>query len=338
MSSIKLCLCIHHIPCKLTRQGLATSSASFAMHTILIVDRTRGGGREILRYEDFTKVVDGMKCFPEKIKKIHLYSLGEPLLNKRLPDMIKYIKDANVAECISITTNGSLLTPELSCAIVKAGLDELKISVEGVGQDAYERVCGARIDWDSFVNNIKYLYEHKGKMFLYVKTIDACLSDEEDKKKFYEIFGDICDNVFIECLVDHSLDFKEIHDSFDFNKFGKTGQFGQTVSKMDICPMPFYMGVINPNGAVTLCCEDWEQKIVIGNAFDENICDIWNGQKHTDFLKRMIMQGRSGVDVCSKCLAPCYNMKQGSNLDGHKTELIKAFGIEALPLEQKPLL
>ena len=45
-----------------------------------------------MEWDLFVKIVDQIKEFPNKVKQISLSNHGEPLCNRRLPDMVRYIK------------------------------------------------------------------------------------------------------------------------------------------------------------------------------------------------------------------------------------------------------
>ena len=49
--------------------------------------------------------------------------------------------------------------------------------------------------------NIRYFYEHKENATIYVKIIDSILENKEEEKLFFQLFGDICDTIYIEHLV-----------------------------------------------------------------------------------------------------------------------------------------
>ena len=82
------------------------------------------------------------------IKLLIFDDYGEPTLHKKLPDMIKYAKDKNVAETIRLVTNGTLLNPTLNPKLIDAGLDQIKISLEAVDEDNYKKISGHSIDME----------------------------------------------------------------------------------------------------------------------------------------------------------------------------------------------
>lgn len=78
------------------------------------------GNKNLLRIADrplgdmdlklFKKIVCDLRSFPDKLERISLYKDGEPLLHPDLPKMIKILKDANVCNEVSTTSNAALLS------------------------------------------------------------------------------------------------------------------------------------------------------------------------------------------------------------------------------------
>ena len=84
--------------------------------------------------EVFKKFVSDLNLMVKKYKtkpsSIHLFKDGEPLLNKKLPEMIKLIVDNDLSDEIAITTNASALTEEIGEKIIKSGLKKLDTQYE----------------------------------------------------------------------------------------------------------------------------------------------------------------------------------------------------------------
>lgn len=97
----------------------------------------------------------------ERIRILSICGAGEPLTNKQLPEMVRYIKERKIADRIEITTNGSLLTHELSDSLIEAGLTRLLISVQGVTEEAYKAICGYAVDMQRFLEEIRYFYKKR---------------------------------------------------------------------------------------------------------------------------------------------------------------------------------
>ena len=154
--------------------------------------------KKFLDWDTFIKIAESAKRFPHKIKTVLFSSIGEPLLNPRLPDMIRYLNEIDLADAYEIVTNASLLTPELGKKLVDAGLTRLCISLQGITSEKYREICGADIDYLIFYENIKKFYEYsRGRCKLHIKTVDLALDEGEDKL-FMEMYGSICDTIFID--------------------------------------------------------------------------------------------------------------------------------------------
>ena len=64
------------------------------------------------------------------------YFQGEPYINPKFLDMVKYASDRKMYTATS--TNAHFLTPKNALKTVESGLDRLIISVDGTTQETYE--------------------------------------------------------------------------------------------------------------------------------------------------------------------------------------------------------
>ena len=89
-----------------------------------------------MTWELFTKIVDQ---FPS-IARVVLHGVGEPMLVKDLPRMIRYLKDRGIY--VLFNTNGTLLNPKKFQELIDTGLDELRVSVDAADRKTYLAVRG----------------------------------------------------------------------------------------------------------------------------------------------------------------------------------------------------
>ena len=265
-----------------------------------------------MSFELFKKITDDLMHFKHKMRKVKIGLHGEPTLHPGLPEMIKYMKSKNVTEIVELFTNGSLLNPELNKEIIDAGLDRVNISVEGLTAEKYKEVTGALVDMGKFIANIKNLYDIRGSCKIYIKIVDINLS-KEDKDKFYDLFGDICDEIFIENVVPQ---WNEIN-KFDVDT---TGMYGQKVDRYkEVCPFPFMYLHFNFDGTTSPCTLDWGKQVLIGDVSKESALEIWQGKRLKDLQIRLLKKERDNIPFCDKCLAPVVCCLE--NLDDH-TEML----------------
>jgi len=76
-----------------------------------------------------------------RLKQLQFHGNGEPLMHERLVDFVQTAKNKDVAESIRITTNGAYLTLNKLRALIKAGADDIRISIDAVGGD-YDKLKG----------------------------------------------------------------------------------------------------------------------------------------------------------------------------------------------------
>ena len=101
-----------------------------------------------LSYEKFCFIVDQ---FPV-LERVVLHGLGEPLLNKDLPRMIAYLKERGTY--VLFNSNGILLNAKRGQALIDAGLDELRLSMDGASRETYALVRGVDA-FDKIWRNVK---------------------------------------------------------------------------------------------------------------------------------------------------------------------------------------
>lgn len=251
----------------------------------------------VMPYENYVKYINGAKKFQSKIKTLRFVGMGEPLLHKDISRMIDYAKRIDVAERVEIITNASLLTPEVSDALISSGLDRMVISLQGVSEINYKSISHYAINFDDFVENIRYFAEKKERTHLYVKVVDIALKGEEEEKKYFDIFGNIADSMAIEKAVPI---FPGAQANDELMSRAEYTQFGVKVERCDICSQPFYTMQINPDGKV-VGCHSIPYPAILGDCNTDSVADIWNGEKFTDFRKKMLDGRGSMCEICAEC-------------------------------------
>jgi MoaA/NifB/PqqE/SkfB family radical SAM enzyme len=89
-----------------------------------------------MSWELFTRIVDQV---PD-IARVVLHGVGEPMLVKALPRMIRYLKDRGVY--VLFNTNGTLLSAKKHRELIDTGLDELRVSLDAADAKTFLAVRG----------------------------------------------------------------------------------------------------------------------------------------------------------------------------------------------------
>ncbi len=248
----------------------------------------------VMDFDLYKKIIDDCQGFPDKIKVLRLYKEGEPLVNKRLPEMIEYARDSGKFETIDFTTNGTLLNPELNRKLVAAGLSRINISVEALSAKGYKEISNVDIDYDKFIDNIRDLYEHRGNCHIFIKTMVDNI-DKDTEQKFYDMFGDICDEIAMEHIAN-------CWPGFENTKEHVNVYHGEGYKEYVVCPRIFYILTINANGTASHCIVDWNYKGIIGDAKTQSVVDIWNSKEYQDIRLAHLNCRRREITLCKDCM------------------------------------
>jgi len=89
-----------------------------------------------MSWELFTRIVDQV---PDLARAV-LHGVGEPMMVRELPRMIRYLKDRGVY--VLFNTNGTLMSPKKFDWLIASGLDELRVSMDAADARSYAQVRG----------------------------------------------------------------------------------------------------------------------------------------------------------------------------------------------------
>lgn len=228
----------------------------------------------------FKKIID--ECAENNVYSIRISLRGEPFIHKDVVGMIQYAKDRGIKE-ISSLTNNLALTPSLFVDAMKAGLDWLTISFDGLG-DTYEQIRHPAKFEESYAKIKEYCLIKKGarsnKPVIKIQTVWPAIKNRA--LEYYEAFEPYVDDIAINPLVDY---LHKDHDIAYLEKF--------------TCPVLYQRLVIGSDGIALLCSNDEFCYHPIGDANVESLHDIWHGKRMTE--ARKIQEMHAGV----KNLAPC---------------------------------
>src|ERR1700747_2657473 len=89
-----------------------------------------------MSWELFTSIVDQI---PD-LQRAVLHGVGEPMLVKHLPRMVRYLKDRGTY--VLFNTNGTVLNEKNGRALIDASLDELRVSFDAATAETYKAIRG----------------------------------------------------------------------------------------------------------------------------------------------------------------------------------------------------
>ena len=285
-------------------------------------ERAFAGGkpfkREHMNWDLFKLLVQQLSDFPGEIKMVSCAGMGEPLTHPRIADMVRLFKESGKVKKVQIITNASLLTRELSHQLIDAGLDQLKVSLQGVSTEMYQIIAKSPVPWETIYGNIQYFSQIKGASKLSVKIGDTALRNGEDEI-FHQLFDDVCDAVGIE----HIYNMWNVN---GVNVEDKLKDSQQTVWGLDpreilFCRQRFTTFDILPDG--TFCLGGCHRRF----GFEHNIREVpvaeqWNSAGANQVRRDMLVNGRKADPLCRICEGGSQNWHPEDLLEGHEEEIL----------------
>src|SRR5215470_10906439 len=105
-----------------------------------------------MSWELFTSIVDQL---PDLARAV-LHGVGEPMLVADLTRMVRYLKDRGVF--VLFNTNGTVLSERSGRALIAAGLDELRVSLDASNRESFKAIRG-RDYFNRIVRNVRAFRE-----------------------------------------------------------------------------------------------------------------------------------------------------------------------------------
>ena len=247
--------------------------------------------RGIMDDDLYVKVLD--ECIDLGVKKIHLQNFGEPLIDRKLPEKIKMAKDRGI-ETVKIISNASALTENKSRQLIEAGLDEIKVSFDGLSKDVFEKVR-VGLKYEKIVANLEGLVRLRramGRTNPKIQLMFVAIKENEfEEKGFVERWRGVVDRV----------DVTRAH-----NWGGSDQVAGASEPKNQTgfqCMRLWQTFTVLWDGRVSICCVDYEGTEILGDLRKNTMREIW-GEKRLAQIRQWHTRGEFGkVPVCANCTA-----------------------------------
>jgi GTP 3',8-cyclase len=281
-----------------------------------VIKEKYGLERANMTLDTFRKTVDQISEFPQRIRLLSLTGQGEPLMNKNIAEMVRIAKEAGVSERIEIITNGRLLSKKMADGLIEAGLDTLRISLQGLTEKKYKEIGGVNVDFEELHESIRYFYRNKKDTELFVKIMDVALDDKDEEASFYDRFRDCSDRMYVERMLPAYSGVPITQGMrVDYDRYGRK------IEHRNVCPLAFYMLGVFPDGDVEPC-DTIYKPIVLGNVHSDRLLNMWRGEKLREFWKLHLMGERRSNPKCATCNAPDDVSHPEDILDDDALELI----------------
>lgn len=243
----------------------------------------------------FQKIIDDLAQTDPR--RVSLYLMNEPLLDKRLPEFARYAA-GRLPQTTStlVTSNGTNLTESMAEALIDSGLQRLKVSLQSLDPETNRRLMGPRMDSEKVVRNVltarRLIDEKKARHFdLRVSMVVTSWNETEIEtaRRFWRKHG--------VRLVTSALENRggNIADTGALNVHGMK-------SRSHGCIRPSREMCVLWNGDVVLCCVDWHRTEVVGNLATQSVTEVWNGPRLQEIRRALDTNDVAAMPtICANC-------------------------------------
>ncbi|HTF03463.1 MAG TPA: SPASM domain-containing protein [Bacteroidia bacterium] len=251
----------------------------------------------------FQKMTDEMKSH---VMYMNFYFQGEPFLNPKLADMIRYASDRNIYT--STSTNAHYLDDETSKKVVQSGLNRLIISIDGSSQETYAayRIGGALSKVIEGTENIvkarKQLQSRTPHIVFQMLVVKPNEHQVNEVKQLAEKLG-VDEVVLKTAQVYEYEDGNELIPSNDeYSRYRKnaSGKWELKNRLDDHCWKMWHSCVITWDGAVVPCCFDKDATHKLGTLKTFSLKEIWFSEPYKKF-RAAVLKGRKEIEICKNC-------------------------------------
>src|SRR6516225_7117150 len=283
----------------------------------------------------FTSIVDQIP----NLQRAVLHGVGEPMLVRNLPRMVRYLKDRGVY--VLFNTNGTLLSERNGRALIDARLDELRVSLDASNRESFKAIRG-RDYFGRIIRNVRAfreLQEREGHVRPQVSVwLTGLRETVEELPAFVKVAAEIgVKEVYLQRLVffaesaigkaqpDQALFerltegeaacLKQAEDlarslGVTFSASGAASEPGLSLkssgdgSPWSLCRRPWSLMYFTANGRALPCCiapfsQHGYDNYTLGHAGQQSLAEIWNGPAYREF--RAALLSDKPPKACANC-------------------------------------
>jgi radical SAM protein with 4Fe4S-binding SPASM domain len=257
-------------------------------------------GRSFMSQELFESIIRENK---NHLWMVSLYFQGEPLLHPQIDAFIRLLKKHRIYT--SVATNGNTDKAELAENIVKAGLDELIVSIDGATEESYQqyRKGGSLKKVLGFIQQVQDAKTKAGrkKPRLIMQSIISRHNEDEipDLKR-------LANELSVKFRL-KSMQINDLETPSDLPKNPDLRRYHLNGNKARIknphrnhCWRLYRNPVITSEGDVLPCCFDKALTHKTGNLSQGSFASIWNSTAYRNFRKK-VFSDRKNTDICTNC-------------------------------------
>jgi radical SAM protein with 4Fe4S-binding SPASM domain len=217
---------------------------------------------------------------------------NEPLMDRSLPTRVRQAKQIlGPGVSVLTVTNGSLLTPWRIDELLEAGVDGVHVSIDAVCEATF---CEVRpgLDYATVIENTRALLDRSkaGQVTVRFLKQRANVGEEKEFTQYWRALGA------------HVSIYEAANRAGSLREFERVSRHGgrqalnnrrrgliRTFAPM--CTAPFLRLSVLWDGRVGACCEDWSNRVIVGDLSKQSLAAVWQGERMNRH-RHMLWTGR----------------------------------------------
>ncbi|OGX23512.1 MAG: hypothetical protein A2Y03_05035 [Omnitrophica WOR_2 bacterium GWF2_38_59] len=245
------------------------------------------------------RIID--ECSENGTEDMAMYATGEPFMRNDLHEFVAYAKSKNI-KYVFLGTNGSLATAQRAKAVLDAGLDSIKFSINAGTRESYHKVHG-RDDFEKVIENVKWIHNYRKesglKFGMYVSMVPTHLTEGEIPV-LEKVIGPYVDLINNRGCSNQGGNMYENNFNAKVDKDNLLGSL-TTEKHCGKCPDLFQRTVVTPQGYLSACVVDYRNYLCVADLHEVTIKEAWHDDVYVD-LRRKHVEGKLSRLMCNNCL------------------------------------
>ncbi|MBU1863865.1 MAG: radical SAM protein [Candidatus Omnitrophica bacterium] len=218
-----------------------------------------------------------------------LHGYGDPLLDTQMPERVRMLHERNIPSYFSC--NPANIHIERTQELFENGLDYIKYSIETVDDLRHKEIRGKASNFTDSYKKIITLLDRKKKNNYKTTIIITMLhlnkpNQSDEFERLQEAFKG--HDVYVYLKSQDQKWYQEVHHET------------QSIHWIEFCQFPWSSMTIKSNGEAVECVEDFNNEIILGNAKNESLHEIWNGARY-HALREDHFNLKCGIKCTEKC-------------------------------------
>lgn len=149
------------------------------------------------------------------------------------------------------------------------------------------------IKWIEVITNGDYLTSDKVKKLdkAGCTSIVVSMYDEDISNKIISMFENI----------DIDIIFKHLYKKFPIVNRNDIFSMSHELNISRPCYLPFYKMIIDIDGKVIICSNDWKRSGIVGDLYNQTIPEVWTGKKIEEYRSELQYGNRKKCNPCNFC-------------------------------------